>query len=118
MAADKKKKQTEDERRDSPRVPMLFLVRDVGLRDGEWEERQGDLSLGGISWRGKTAPHGTEVDVRFRLPLVPKEVRARGEILRVKAAGVGIDFHLRFTELDVRSELAIARFLDEWLAKN
>jgi hypothetical protein len=115
--ADKKKKPTEDERRDSPRVPMAFLVRDVGLRDGEWEERTGDLSLGGISWRGKTAPHGTEVDVRFRLPLVPKEVRARGEILRVKAAGVGIDFHLRFTELDVRSELAIARFLDEWLAK-
>jgi hypothetical protein len=35
----------------------------------------------------------------------------------VKAAGVGIDFHLRFTELDVRSELAIARFLDEWLSK-
>jgi hypothetical protein len=118
MATDKKKKQsTEDERRDSPRVPMSFLVRDVGLRDGEWEERQGDLSLGGISWRGKTAPHGTEVDVRFRLPLVPKEVRARGEILRVKAAGVGIDFHLRFTDLDVRSELAIARFLDDWIDK-
>jgi PilZ domain len=118
MAADKKKPQiSEDERRDSPRVPMSFLVRDVGLRDGEWEERQGDLSLGGISWRGKTAPHGTEVDVRFRLPLVPKEVRARGEILRVKAAGVGIDFHLRFTDLDVRSELAIARYLDDLLAK-
>lgn len=116
--ADKKKKSvTGDERRDSPRVPMNFLVRDIGLRDGEWEEREGDLSLGGISWRGKTAPHGTEVDVRFRLPLVPKEVRARGEILRVKAAGVGIDFHLRFTELDVRSELAIARFLDDWLEK-
>ncbi len=117
MAAEKKKKPSEDERRDSPRVPMTFLVRDVGLRDGEWEERQGDLSLGGISWRGKTAPHGTEVDVRFRLPLVPKEVRARGEILRVKAAGVTIDFHLRFTDLDVRSELAIARYLDDWLEK-
>jgi hypothetical protein len=115
--ADKKKKPSNDERRDSPRVPMNFLVRDVGLKDGEWEERTGDLSLGGISWRGKTAPHGTEVDVRFRLPLVPKEVRARGEILRVKAAGVGIDFHLRFTELDVRAELAIARFLDEWMKK-
>ena len=115
--AEKKKKPSEDERRDSPRVPMSCLVRDGGLRDGEWEERQGDLSLGGISWRGKTAPHGTEVDVRFRLPLVPKEVRARGEILRVKAAGVGIDFHLRFTELDVRSELAIARFLDDWISK-
>jgi hypothetical protein len=113
--AEKKKKPSTDERRDSPRVPMNFLVRDVGLKDGEWEERTGDLSLGGISWRGKTAPHGTEVDVRFRLPQVPKEVRARGEILRVKAAGVGIDFHLRFTELDVRAELAIARFLDAWM---
>lgn len=113
--AEKKKQQTDDERRDSPRVPMTFLVRDVGLRDGEWEERQGDLSLGGIYWRGKTAPHGTEVDVRFRLPGVPKELRGRGEIIRVKAAGVGIDFHLRFVELDVQSELAIAKFLDDWL---
>ena len=117
MASEKKKPSTQDERRDSPRVPMSFLVRDVGLPDGPWEEREGDLSLGGISWRGKTAPHGTEVDVRFRLPGVPKELRARGEILRVKAAGVGIDFHLRFTELDVRSELAIARFLDDWIEK-
>lgn len=117
MAADKKKPQTDDERRDSPRVPMTFLVRDVGQRDAEWEERDGDMSLGGIYWRGKTAPHGTEVDVRFRLPGVPKELRARGEILRVKAAGVGIDFHLRFTELDVQSELSIARYLDEWLMK-
>lgn len=115
--AEKRKKSGQDERRDSPRVPMTFLVRDVGLLDGEWEERQGDLSLGGISWRGKTAPHGVEVDVRFRLPLVPKEVRARGEILRVKAAGVGIDFHLRFTELSLPAEMAIARFLDEWMAK-
>ncbi len=116
MAEKKKQQQSDDERRDSPRVPMSFLVRDIGLRDGEWEERQGDLSLGGISWRGKTAPHGTEVDVRFRLPGVPKELRARGEILRVKAAGVGIDFHLRFVELDVQSELSVARYLDDWLA--
>lgn len=117
MATKKNRKIQTDERRDSPRLPMTFLVRDVGMRNSEWEERQGDLSLGGISWRGKTAPAGTEVEVRFRLPLVPKEVRARGEILRVKAAGVSIDFHLRFTELDVRSELAIARYLDDWLAK-
>ena len=64
---DKKKKPAEDERRDSPRVPMTFLVRDIGLRDGEWEERQGDLSLGGISWKGKTAPHGTEVTMTIPL---------------------------------------------------
>lgn len=111
------KKSGDDERRDSPRVKQMFLVRDVGMRDGEWEEREGDLSLGGIYWRGKTAPHGTEVDVRFRLPGVPKEIRARGEIIRVKAAGVGIDFHVRFTELDVKSELSIAKYLDDWMAE-
>ncbi|MEW5743666.1 MAG: PilZ domain-containing protein [Myxococcota bacterium] len=112
-----KRKGSVDDRRDSPRIAMQFLVRDVGLPHGEWEEREGDLSLGGIYWKGKTAPHGTEVDVRFRLPGVPKEIRCRGEILRVKAAGATIDFHVRFTELDVQSELAIAKALDDWLAE-
>lgn len=112
-----KRKAGDDDRRDSPRIAMQFLVRDVGLPHGEWEEREGDLSLGGIYWRGKTAPHGTEVDVRFRLPGVPKEIRCRGEIIRVKAAGTTIDFHVRFTELDVQSELAIARALDDWMAE-
>lgn len=110
------RKATQDDRRDSPRVAMTFLVRDIGLPDGEWEERQGDLSLGGIYWKGQTAPHGSEVDVRFRLAGVPKEIRCRGEIIRVKAAGTNIHFHVRFTELDVQSELAIARALDDWMA--
>jgi len=103
----------DDERRESPRVEMTFLVRDVGSRDGEWEERKGDLSLGGIYWNGSTAPHGTEVDVRFRLPWVTNELRARGEIIRVRAAGQGIDFHVRFTTLDLGVELAIAKYIDE-----
>ncbi len=106
-----------DERRESPRVPMRFLVRDVALKDGPWEEREGDLSLGGIYWRGKTHSHGTDVLVRFRLPGVPKELKATGEIIRVKTANEGIDFHVRFTELDVQSELAIAKYLDDLMAK-
>ncbi len=111
------KSRSGDERRDSPRVPMHFLLRDVAKQDGEWEERDGDLSLGGIYWKGKTAPHGTEVDVRFRLSGVPKEIRCRGEILRVLDKGQNIDFHVRFTELDVTSELAIAKYLDDWLVE-
>ena len=94
---------------------MTFLVRDVGSREGEWEERKGDLSLGGIYWRGTTAPQGAEVDVRFRLPGVSNELRARGEIIRVRAAGSGIDFHVRFTTLELGVELAIAKFIDEHL---
>ncbi len=117
--AEKKNKKGHDDRRDSPRIPMTFLLRDVADSSAEWVERQGDLSLGGIYWRGKTPPRGVDVDVRFRLPGVPKEIKARGEILRVKdQGGVAIDFHVRFTELDVQSELAIARRLDEWLASD
>ena len=107
-----------DDRRDSPRVPMKFLLHDVADASGEWVEREGDLSLGGIYWRGKTPPHGVDVDVRFRIPGVAKELRARGEIIRVKdQGGVAIDFHVRFVEIDVQSELAMARFLDEWSKK-
>ncbi len=101
-----------EERRDSIRVPMKFLVRDVS-EGGSYVEREGDLSLGGIYWRGKYPPFGTEVEVRFRLAGVPREVKAMGEIIRVKETGRDLDFHVRFTELDVESELAVARFLED-----
>lgn len=113
----KKSRRDYDERRDSPRVKMQFLLRDVAKGGEEqWVEREGDLSLGGIYWRGKTPPHGTDVEVRFRLPGIPRELRAKGEIIRVKDEGTNIDFHVRFVELDVKSELDIAKFLDDWLA--
>ncbi len=105
-----------DDRRDSPRYPMSFLVRDAGSDDAHWEEREGDLSIGGIHWQGQTPPLGKLVDVRFRLPGVPKELRAQGEIIRLSDAGKGISFHVRFTELDVQSELAIAKYLDDLIA--
>jgi hypothetical protein len=104
----------EDDRRDSPRVPMSFLVRDADHDEGEWEERSGDLSIGGISWHGKTAPLGRDVDVRFRLPGVAKELRARGEIIQLKqTSDARLHFQLRFTELDTPSELAIAKYLHD-----
>lgn len=94
---------------------MRFLVRDTAATEGAWEEREGDLGLGGLSWKGKSSPIGTFVDVRFRLPGVSKEIRARGEIIRMSGGGKDLGFHVRFTELDVNSELAIARHLDESL---
>jgi hypothetical protein len=102
----------DDERRDSPRVPMRFLLRDVA-EGGSYIEREGDLSLGGIYWKGKYPPHGVDVEVRFRLPGVPKEIKAKGEIIRVMDRGNNIDFHVRFVELDMASELAVAKYLDE-----
>ncbi len=112
----RKDERRREDRRDSPRYPMTFLVRDANEEDALWEEREGDLSLGGIHWQGKTPPHGTEVEVRFRLPGIPKEVRARGEIIRLSDGGKSISFHVRFTDLDVQSELAVAKYLDDLIA--
>ncbi len=106
------KDQRGDERRDSPRVPMTFLVRDVA-EGGSYLEREGDLSLGGIYWKGKYPPFGTLVEVRFRLPGVPKEIRARAEIIRVMEQGHDLDFHVRFIELEVADELAMARHIEQ-----
>jgi uncharacterized protein (TIGR02266 family) len=91
---------------------MHFLVRDME-EGGSYQEREGDLSLGGIFWKGRYPPEGTRVEVRFRLPQIPREVRAHGEIIRIEDEGGDIGFHVRFTELDVESELTIARFLEE-----
>ncbi|MHB8875116.1 MAG: PilZ domain-containing protein, partial [Myxococcaceae bacterium] len=107
-----KERRDQDDRRESPRVPMQFLLRDVA-EGGSYVEREGDLAIGGIFWKGKYAALGTEVEVRFRLTGIPKEIRAMGEIIRVENADKGLNFHVRFTELDVMSELAIAKFIDE-----
>lgn len=101
-----------EERRDSHRVPMSFLVREVGSR-GSYEEREGDLSLGGIYWKGLTPPKEKFVEVRFRLAGVPKEIKALGEIIQLQRQGGKLGFHVRFTELDVESELGIARYLEQ-----
>ncbi|MBM4377713.1 MAG: PilZ domain-containing protein [Deltaproteobacteria bacterium] len=95
-------------------MPATFLLRDLGDRQGDWVDREGDLALGGVSWRGKTPALGQRVEDRFRLPRVPRELRAEGEILRAAKRSGGIDFHVRFTELDNASELCIARYLDEF----
>ncbi len=100
-----------DERRNSPRVPMTFLIRNSS-EAGSYLQREGDLSVGGIHWKGQEPAFGTLVEVRFRLPGVPKEIRAKAEIIRVLEQGRDLDFHVRFVELDVADELAVARHIE------
>jgi uncharacterized protein (TIGR02266 family) len=101
-----------DERRDSPRVPMHFQVRPA---EGEavFEAREGDLSLGGCAWRGGAMQAGTHVELRFRLPALQDELRVRGEVLHVREGPNGPATHVRFVDLPVETELAIARHLDD-----
>ncbi len=104
------------DRRDSPRVPMKFLVRDLA-EGGSFQEFQGDLSVGGAAFLGRYPPTGSQFEVRFRLPGQDKDVRCKAELIRVRDEAEGKGVHLRFLEIDVDQELAIARYIDDLLGK-
>jgi hypothetical protein len=99
-----------DERRDSGRVPIRLMVRDLGL-GGSFDERPGNLSLGGAYFTEGHPPVGTRVELRFILPGAG-EIRATGEVLRVTREGGVFGTHVRFLDLPVEAELTIARFLE------
>ncbi len=101
----------ESDRRDSRRVPIRLMVRDAAL-GGSFDERAGNLSLGGIYFTEGHPPFGTRVEIRFLLPGHAEEVRAVGEILRVSRQGEAFGAHVRFEDLSLETELAIARFLE------
>ncbi len=99
------------DRRDSKRVPIRLMVRDAAL-GGSFEERSGNLSLGGVYFSEGHPPFGTRVELRFVLPGEQGEIRAEGEILRVSRERVTFGAHVRFERLPLEAELAIARFLE------
>lgn len=100
-----------DDRRDSARVPIRLMVRDLEL-GGSFEERAGNLALGGVYFTEGHPPVGNRVELRFFLPGSNDEVRATGEVLRVTRDGTAFGAHVRFEDLPLESELAIARFLE------
>lgn len=102
------------DRRDSPRVPMKLRVRPQG--GGEFVEYDGDISLGGAFFLASDAREGERYELRFQLPGTEKELSCSGEVLRVRDAGDRRSVHLRFVELPIDQELAIARYIDELLA--
>jgi len=101
-----------EERRDSPRVPMSFLVRRAGS-EAVFESREGDLSLGGCAFRSEALEPGTPLEVRFRLPTLTDELKVRGEVLPAPDVAQGGPTRVRFVELPVEVELSIARHLDD-----
>jgi len=104
------------ERRDSPRVPFEFMVREKAL-GGSFEQKSGNLSLGGIFFTGNHPPVGSEVEVRFVVPGDEREIEAAGEVIRVRRTGDHFGSHIRFTEIAVEGELAVARYLQAVTAK-
>jgi len=101
-----------EERRDSARIPFTFQVRDAAL-GGSFETYEGNIAIGGVYYAGLHPPAGAKVEVRFLLPGESGEVMAMGEVIRVSREGERFGAHIRFTEIPLESELALARFFQE-----
>ncbi len=101
---------TASDRRDSARVSLPLLVRDLDL-GGSFEEHPGNLGLGGAYFESLHQPAGNRLEVRFILPGRREEIQALAEVIRVSREGERFGAHLRFVDLPLEAELAIARFL-------
>ena len=117
MADPSNSKPSEADRRDSPRVPMKLLIRDLA-EGGSFQELEGDISVGGVAFHVRYPPTGSQFEVRFRLPGQDKDVRCKAELIRIRDEAEGKGVHLRFLEIDVDQELAIARYIDDLLEKD
>ena len=101
-----------DERRDSGRVPIQLLVRDAAL-GGSFEPYEGNLALGGVWFDAFHPPFGSRVELRFLVPGASREIQAVGEVLRVSRDGARFGAHVKFVDIPLEAELAIARFLEQ-----
>lgn len=102
----------ENDRRDSPRIPIRLEVRSG---TGEYLPADGDISVGGAYVALAEKPSAESVALRFELPGVDRMIEARGEIVRISETGDRFGVHLRFTDISLDDELAVARFIDRHL---
>ncbi len=100
------------DRRASARIPLRIMVRELA-QGGSFDEHAGNLSLGGVFFTESHPPIGSLVEVRFVIPSGRgTEVRASGEIVRVSLEDREFGAHVKFHDLSLDAELAIARFLE------
>jgi hypothetical protein len=102
---------SQEDRRDSPRVPVRVLVRDPAI-GGSFDERPGNLSLGGVHYRDDHPPRGSRLEIRVLLPGTRTEIRCAGEVVRVSRERGTFGTHLRFADLSLEDARAVARLLD------
>jgi hypothetical protein len=101
-----------DDRRESQRVDVELLVRDAA-QGGSFEPHRGNLALGGVWFDAFHPPLGSRVEIRFIVPGGRHEIRAVGEVLRISREGPRFGAHVKFVEIPLDAELAIARYLQE-----
>jgi len=101
------------DRRDSHRVPLDIEVREG---NGPFEKHAGNLSIGGVFFeKPLSLPIGAIVQLRFTLPESDNEIQTKGELVEITSVGKPAEkgTRVRFIDLDLKSELSIAKYLDE-----
>lgn len=72
------------------------------------------LSLGGACWVAESAPPEEEISLHLQLPDMASAVVIPARIQRRRALEDGkIEIYAAFTQLDVKTELALARFIED-----
>lgn len=110
---------TKKDRRTGERRSMPRAIKRVRVLCGGADlsaEYVSDLSLEGASFHLGRALPSNDVELRFRLPDVLDELRIQGTVVRTQgdvSRGEPLAVHVRFGPVDVKQELALARFLQE-----
>ncbi len=99
------------DRRESPRVPRRLLVRDSAGAD--FALCAGDVSLGGARWRADRFPENGRVEIRFHLPNFSRLACATARVVRADLEEDALELLAAYEDLDVRTELALARYLED-----
>ena len=101
------------DRRDSHRLPV-----EVEVRQGndDYQSHKGNLAIGGVFFDKQiNLPIGTEVQLRFIPPGNKKQIEVKGQVVEITQVGKPKDqgTRVRFLDLDIKTELTIARCLDD-----
>jgi hypothetical protein len=101
------------DRRESHRVPIEVEVREG---NGPFEKHQGNIAIGGMFFvKPLSLPTAAVVQLRFVLPGLEQEVKVKAEVVEITAVGKPQNrgTRVRFIDLDIKSELSIAKYLDD-----
>ena len=82
----------------------------VGSR---FEQVEGDISVGGMHFVDQLPISGNRIDLRFKLPGRAEEVHVAGEVVQVSKKKDRYGAHVRFGDMDIETQRAIARFIDD-----
>ncbi len=100
------------DRRDSHRLPIDDENK-IGNED--YSKHQGNVGIGGVFFvKPLDLPTGAIVQLRFVLPEMEKQIEAKAEVVEITSVGLpsAVGTRVRFSDLDIRSELLLARYLD------